>query len=93
MEIREDQELQMLLSKKTAAERIAAFLFNLAERYLALGQEVHDRKATAVNWLTSLLRYKVIHHAKETVGQKEADGVMAIPPPHHHIDSTCLDGI
>jgi CRP/FNR family transcriptional regulator len=36
-EIREDQELQMLLSKKTAAERIAAFLFNLAERYLAPG--------------------------------------------------------
>ena len=34
-EIREDQELQMLLSKKTAEERIAAFLFNLAERYRA----------------------------------------------------------
>lgn len=34
-EIREDQELQLLLSKKTAEERIAAFLFNLAERYRA----------------------------------------------------------
>lgn len=34
-EIREDQELQLLLSKKTAEERIASFLFNLAERYRA----------------------------------------------------------
>lgn len=34
-EIRQDQELQLLLGKKTAEERIAAFLFNLAERYRA----------------------------------------------------------
>lgn len=34
-EIREDQELQLLLSKKTAEQRIASFLFNLAERYRA----------------------------------------------------------
>ncbi len=32
-EIRADQELQMLLSKKTADERIGAFLLNLSERY------------------------------------------------------------
>ncbi len=32
-EIREDQELQMLLSKKTAEERIATFLMNLSLRY------------------------------------------------------------
>lgn len=32
-EIQEDQELQMLLGKKTAEQRIAAFLFNLSERY------------------------------------------------------------
>lgn len=34
-EIREDQELQLLLGKKTAEERIASFLFNLSERYKA----------------------------------------------------------
>ena len=34
-EIREDQKLQLLLSKKTAEQRIASFLFNLAERYRA----------------------------------------------------------
>ena len=34
-EIKEDQELQMLLGKKTAEERIASFLFNLSERYRA----------------------------------------------------------
>ena len=34
-EIQEDQELQMLLGKKTAEERIASFLFNLTERYRA----------------------------------------------------------
>jgi CRP/FNR family transcriptional regulator len=32
-EIKEDQELQMLLGKKTAEERIAAFLLNLSRRY------------------------------------------------------------
>ena len=32
-EIREDQELQMLLGKKTAEERIGAFLLNLSRRY------------------------------------------------------------
>jgi CRP/FNR family transcriptional regulator len=32
-EIREDQELQMLLGKKTADERIGAFLLNLSTRY------------------------------------------------------------
>jgi len=34
-EIREDQELQLLLGKKTAEERIASFLFNLSQRYSA----------------------------------------------------------
>ncbi|MFT7243772.1 MAG: CRP/FNR family transcriptional regulator [Candidatus Azotimanducaceae bacterium] len=34
-EIREDQELQLLLGKKTAEERIASFLFNLSKRYSA----------------------------------------------------------
>lgn len=32
-EIREDQELQLLLSKKTAEERIGVFLLNLSARY------------------------------------------------------------
>lgn len=32
-EIREDQELQLLLSKKTAEERIGVFLLNLSNRY------------------------------------------------------------
>ncbi len=32
-EIREDQELQMLLGKKTAEERIGSFLINLSRRY------------------------------------------------------------
>lgn len=32
-EIREDQELQMLLGKKTAEERIGTFLMNLSQRY------------------------------------------------------------
>ena len=32
-EIREDQELQMLLGKKTAEERIGSFLLNLSHRY------------------------------------------------------------
>lgn len=34
-EIREDQELQLLIGKKTAEERISAFLFNLSQRYSA----------------------------------------------------------
>jgi len=32
-EIREDQELQLLLGKKTAEERIGTFLLNLSQRY------------------------------------------------------------
>lgn len=54
-EIREDQELQLLLSKKNAEERIASFLFNLAERYRA-------RKLSATSFRLPMVRTDIANY-------------------------------
>ncbi len=41
-EIRDDQQMMMLLSKKTADERIATFLINLSARFSARGFSAHQ---------------------------------------------------
>src|SRR5690606_6158552 len=40
-----------------------------------------------------LLRNEVIHHAQEASGQEKPYRVMAIPPLHHGISSTCVDRV
>jgi CRP/FNR family transcriptional regulator, anaerobic regulatory protein len=64
-EIRQDQELQMLLSKKTAEERIGAFLMNLSLRY-------EQRKLSAVRFRLPMARTDVGNYlglAVETVSR------------------------
>ncbi|MNN14752.1 Transcriptional activator protein Anr [compost metagenome] len=41
-EIRDDQQMMLLLSKKTADERIATFLVNLSARFRARGFSAHQ---------------------------------------------------
>ena len=54
--------------------------------------EVDDGQAVGVNGTLSLLGDEVIHHAQEACGEKEADGVVAIPPLHHGVLNAREDG-
>lgn len=77
-EIRHDQELQMLLSKKTAEERIGAFLMNLSLRY-------EQRKLSANRFRLPMARTDIGNYlglAVETVSRVftklQHDGVLSV---------------
>ncbi len=64
-EIRVDQELQMLLAKKTAEERIGAFLMNLSMRY-------EQRRLSAIRFRLPMARSDIANYlglAVETVSR------------------------
>ncbi|MBD3646516.1 MAG: helix-turn-helix domain-containing protein, partial [Pseudomonadales bacterium] len=64
-EIREDQQIQMLLGKKTAEERIGTFLLNLSQRY-------HQRRLSRTRFRLPMARTDIGNYlglAVETVSR------------------------
>ena len=57
------------------------------------GPEVNDGQAVGVDGPLCLLGNEVIHHAQESSGQEETDGVVAVPPLHHGVLHASVGGV
>ena len=76
-EIRSDQEMQMLLAKNTADERIGAFLMNLSVRY-------EQRRLSPVSFSLEMTRSDIANYlglAVETVSRVTTRPVSQGPEP------------
>ncbi len=50
--------------------------------------KVNHRQTVGIDRTTSHLRHEVVHHAQEASSQKEAYGIVPVPPLNHRILDT-----
>ncbi len=55
--------------------------------------EVHNGQAIGIHRTLGLLGHEVIHHAEEAGGEEKAYRVMPVPPLHHGIRRTAVEGV